>query len=90
MSVYIIYYLPEAPQDFESWKKITLLTRARAEAILRCEVLRSEFTHYSSNAKKKRERVHCRKKESEFTTGNLARVNFRTFKVSVNLAQSAT
>ena len=76
MSVYIIYYLPEAPQDFESWKKITLLTRARAEAILRCEVLRSEFAHYSSNAKKRESKFTAEKRESEFTTGNLARVKF--------------
>ena len=50
------------------------LTRAKAEAIIRCEVLRSEFAHYSSNAKKRESEFTAKKRESEFTTGNLARV----------------
>ena len=55
--------------------RISRLTRARAEAIIRCQDLRSEFAHNNSNGKEKRERVqHQKKRESEFTTGNPARV----------------
>ena len=63
------------------------LTRAGAEAIIRCGDIRSEFATLLTTARKKRERIHCAKKrESEFATSAPARVKVQLPIISLESA----